>query len=568
MASERKIGQQLEVGFVSITAKSFSGLWSSLFYGEARLLPVVALAGAMFATSALMLVLPGTVLSRLMTWDLLYNFSGAWQMYSGHVAHVDFHDPLGSLYFWPTALGFRLVGLNAFAFIAGEVIVASAMFVAATMASIRRLPLLPAIIFVVFVTQLVLMPVNVGDLIDDFTFAMSYNKYGWAALIVISLILFVPPHHQSNVPWQDILVAGALIVAMFYLKITYFLVASGELAVALLISRHIRGWGVLWVAVGAAIVVNAISPWNWAYLADIGDAIASGAVRSNWRQLVIALFANSTKIAIYVAAVLGSLALWQSGQAPLRIPLAIALLLAASIFVLSQNAQLRGLPLCVTAVFILVAHIARCSALRTKPSSAYALLALLTIPCFDIAAAVASSVSYAHVARKDTTRYEITSTNLRGLSVPLNTHAMPQGFSHNTPALERTWLSRARNMGGSHVMSQVHYLETILEAVELFRSDLMRPGAVLIVDQVNPLPYALGRAPPRGGNLWMGLGYPRQPADKVFGDVDYVLIPKFSTLHELTDDYLEIYREYLSRNYAIKLVSNSWTVLARRNSPI
>lgn len=522
----------------------------------------------MCAASALILVLPGTVLSRLMTWDLLYNFSGAWHLYSGQVAHVDFHDPLGSLYFWPTAVGFRLVGLNAFAFIAGEIMVASAMFVAATIVSIRRLPLLPAIIFVVFVAQLVLMPVNVGDLIDDFTFAMSYNKYGWAALIVISLVLFVPARNQTSVPWQDLLVAGALIVAMFYLKITYFLVASGELAIALLISRHIRSWGVLWVAVGAAILVNAISPWSWAYLADIGDAILSGAVRSNWRQLAIALFANSTQISIYVAAFLASLALWRSGYAPLQIPLAVGFLLGASLFVLSQNAQLRGLPLCIVAVFILVAHITRCSALRTKSSSAYALLALLTLPCFDIATAVASSVSYLHVARKDTTRFEITETNLRGLSVPLNTHAMPQGFSHNTPALERTWLSRARTIGGSHVMSQVHYLETILEAVELFQGELTLPGGVLILDQVNPLPYALGRAPPRGGNLWMGLGYPRQPAAKVFGDVDYVFVPKFSTLHELTDDYLATYREYLTRNYAIKLVSHSWTVLARRESPL
>ena len=40
--------------------------------------------------AALLLIAPGAVLSRDMTWDLLFNLSGAWHIHNGHVPHVDF----------------------------------------------------------------------------------------------------------------------------------------------------------------------------------------------------------------------------------------------------------------------------------------------------------------------------------------------------------------------------------------------------------------------------------------------------------------------------------------------
>lgn len=45
-----------------------------------------------------------------MTWDLLFNLAGAWHLHNGQVPHVDFHDPVGQLYFRLTQLGFWLCG--------------------------------------------------------------------------------------------------------------------------------------------------------------------------------------------------------------------------------------------------------------------------------------------------------------------------------------------------------------------------------------------------------------------------------------------------------------------------
>ncbi|HZY54714.1 MAG TPA: hypothetical protein VFE73_15795, partial [Reyranella sp.] len=71
---------------------------------------VLIAAGIPVLLAAWALMSPPTLFSRTMTQDLLFNLAGAWQVYLGQVAHVDFHDPSGRLSFLLTALGFHLLG--------------------------------------------------------------------------------------------------------------------------------------------------------------------------------------------------------------------------------------------------------------------------------------------------------------------------------------------------------------------------------------------------------------------------------------------------------------------------
>src|SRR5215510_5363670 len=71
---------------------------------------VLVAAGLPVLLAAWALMSPPTLFSKAMTQDLLFNLSGAWQVYLGQVPHVDFHDPSGRLSFLLTALGFRLLG--------------------------------------------------------------------------------------------------------------------------------------------------------------------------------------------------------------------------------------------------------------------------------------------------------------------------------------------------------------------------------------------------------------------------------------------------------------------------
>jgi len=77
------------------------------------------------------LLSPDHVLSREMTWDLLFSLAGAWHLHFGHVPHVDFHEPVGQLNFLLTEAGFLFFGPTPRAFLAGVLIVTLAIFAAA-----------------------------------------------------------------------------------------------------------------------------------------------------------------------------------------------------------------------------------------------------------------------------------------------------------------------------------------------------------------------------------------------------------------------------------------------------
>ncbi len=202
---------------------------------------LVLLAMVPTALAAWALLSPDRLLSREMTWDLLFNLAGAWHLQFAHVPHVDFHEPVGQLNFLLTEAGFFFFGPTPRAFLTGVVITALAIFVAACFAAWRRLPLLPAAIFVVFACLMVLMPANVGDQPNAYSFAMSYNRYGWSGFTVLALILFLPPHDdRRGRDVADMMIAAVLLVAMFYLKVTYFLASLAALGVAFAVCPQVR----------------------------------------------------------------------------------------------------------------------------------------------------------------------------------------------------------------------------------------------------------------------------------------------------------------------------------------
>ena len=93
---------------------------------DAPLPPLVVVAGAVFVAAAWLLASPDLIVSRAMTWDMLFNLAGAWHLHHGHVPHVDYHDPLGSAAFRLTEIGFLLTGLSVWGFIAGEIVAGAA----------------------------------------------------------------------------------------------------------------------------------------------------------------------------------------------------------------------------------------------------------------------------------------------------------------------------------------------------------------------------------------------------------------------------------------------------------
>jgi hypothetical protein len=529
--------------------------WRRLLVADSSVFPLALVAGTLVGASAWLLASPARILSRQMTWDMLFNLSGAWYLHNGLAAHVDFHDPLGSLSFRLTAIGFRFTGPSVWGFIAGELVAVSALFVAALCAATRRLPLLPAIVFTVYICLLVLMPINVGALVGDYTFAMDYNAIGWSALAILSLILFVPPREARGQDWVDIVVATALCVGLYTLKITYFAAAIGAFGAALIVGEHLRRRRFVWAAMLAVIVMHAAAPYHWDYLSDVLAATGSGAANSNPVGVLVKMFSNVPELSLMAIVTTIAFGLWRTGQAPARLPVAAALLMAMAIGVLTQNTQARGLPLSVAMTLLLYAHVR-----HAAPS--WLLVALLILPVGGVAKQGASLVAYHLQADHNPSLHEFSRPPLRGLAVPEQQDGLLDAVA--AAAIDPTLFSRIRTVNtDGEAISQFEYAQTLEEAAELFDDPARRDGAVAVLDQVNPLPFMLGRLPPRGATLWLDPAFPWATPEAMLGDARYVLIPKFPSLPAATKMAIERYGNYLAAQFPQRTESRSWILLSR-----
>lgn len=529
----------------------------TLLVRDAHPVALVALAGTIVLAACWAVFSPPILFSSEMTWDLLFNLSGAWHLRFGHVPHVDFHEPVGALNYRLTALGFALVGDTPQALLVGIAIVAAFLFGAACLAGWRRLPLLPAAIFVVFVCLLVLRPANVGDTPNAYSFAMTYNRYGWSGVSVIALMLFLPPRRGRWADIAEMTLVAAMLVAMFHLKVTYFLVGGAMIVAAFVTSPHVRARWHGWVAVGAVGLAAAILPSSQPYLADLVAAARAGVVRDDAAFFFNDAAENAGQYAPYVAALGIAVWLWRRGSATAGLPLASVFLLLGALALLSQNSQAHGLPLALVIAFLLY-DVLRSG--REQAGKVVMLGALLIFPLASIVGSATSIFGYQSRTKAGYMRV-VDSTNLRGLAVPMQAGDVIADFSGDRPSYRL--LSRARAVRPRYELSPLEYVQTLQEAAALLREQGRAHGQIAVLDQVNPLPFMLGLEPPRGGNLWSGAGAPTPTAEAYLGDADHVLIPKFTTNAAWTERAQALYADYIARHFPNRVEGRSWIVLSR-----
>lgn len=546
----------LAVGSRSAFQRAFS---AALLDPRPSAVTLLALSGLPVLIAAWALMSPRNVLSNIETWDILFNLAGAWHVYLGQVTHVDFHDPVGQLNFILTAIGFKLLGPGVSAFLVNVAIVTAALFVASFLAALRRLPLLPAAIFVVFVCMLALLPTDPGGQPNQYSFAMTYNRYCWSAFSILGLILFVPPRNQRGSDWMDMAIGGVLLVAMFYLKITYFAVGAASLAFAVLWHPHVRRQWLGWSIVGGLTVANALAPYSHPYLIDILASAQDGAVRSSLSPHFNKFFADAGEYAPYIAALVVAGWMWSTGHAALRFPLTIAFLIAAALLLLSQNTQAGGLPSTIVIALMFYDWLRMRSPGPVVRDVMPWLLAILILPLLEVSSFAASIVGYHVKANRTQALYVVDDTNIRGLAVPAS---MSGKFAAYARDMDYPLRSDPSWTPPPYEISQHEYVVTLLEAADLLKG--REPGGIALFDLVNPLPFMLGYVPARGANLWSQGILPKRPAEEYLGDVRYVFIPKFSIDPAWTASLVNLYDAYLAEHFQREVDTKSWTLWVRK----
>jgi hypothetical protein len=550
---------------VELGARVWHRALEHLLMGEVSTLRLAIIAGLPVLILAWLMLAPERMLSREMTWDLMFNLSGAWHLHTGQIAHVDYRDPLGFLAFRLTQLGYLIVGPSPRAFLVGQTIFLIPVFAASVFAAARRLALLPALVFVVHTALLVLMPANVGDQMNAYTFAVWYNRWGWSILTTLLLFLVFPPRPGRAATWLDVVTCGLLLIVLFYVKIPIALAGLGATAFALVAANHIRAEWRRWAIAPAMMLVNAAAPYNYAYWSDIWFGVTSGYARAVPIAQVSLFVDNKAEYSLYLSGLILLVWLWLRGRATFQsIVLAVGTL-AIGMFALSQNYQERFIPLGILIAYLVYDALSgKLREIHTgrAPEALLPLAAVMVWPVLGVLGPAMTVAGYHRAAQREGTHFEVQATNLRGLVVPVETHEVAETLA--TVHLPYTLLSDPRQPPLIFQLTQQKYVESLLEAASLFASGERGQPRIWVVDVANPLPFMLGYPPPRGVSLWMRQGQRLLPAAEVLADVEVVLIPKFSTYAQVTSAALAAYQDYLLAEFPIQEQTPSWTVFSRK----
>ena len=266
--------------------------------------------------------------------------------------HVDFHTPLGALTFELTRIGFAMVGTIPLAALAGPLLLVVPALAAGAVAAARRLPLLPAVLFTVYVTLLVIMPANVGDLPNAYSLAIAYNRWGLSAVTILCLLLFVPPRSGVARPWIEPLLGAALLLFAFYLKSPAPSPAVPRIVAAIVVMSHVRRQRRLWIAALGVVLFKRCS-CRRAYLADVWAAARTGYTRSSIADQVLSMVSHHTGFAVYAVVVMFVVWLWRRGRAPAESIFGSLMVLGVGMFVLSQNSRAGDIPVALVPFFLI-----------------------------------------------------------------------------------------------------------------------------------------------------------------------------------------------------------------------
>ncbi len=504
--------------------------------------------------------------------DVAYLLVAAEAISQGQTLHQDQLTPIGSLAFYPVAIGKQLFGTSGAAF---NFLVASSaltVFAFTLLVSWRRLSPISAAALMGMNLLAVLIPVNLGDSYGSLSIAMHYNKWCFALLAIAFLASYWP---VSRSRWRlDGGILAACLALLFFIKITYFLVAYVAAILALLLPlRDRRPRRMLAVTLLILAAAMAVLPANWPYFLDIyrsglaSDSLGLGPyhildmIRANYDAVFAVLAAFALLYAVTARTNLGHY----------PVLAAAIVILGGSFAALSQNAQGGGLPSLIALLIILFEitrrEIAATAERRSRRRAiAAAALVLLLYPgamAFD---------SYLSFSRYQNAAHRFAEVAGASPDGPLSGILVDPGKRTRSDA----WMSlpnapdvrRAILPGGDiYIRNASGYFHTLLDASHLAKGQVGPKLRVWTADCVNGPALFDQFAPARGWYLWTYSGFSPLPAEELFRDVDAVMIPHYPAELRVRDKMLQAYGEVIASRFVRLARSSYWTLCINSDHP-
>ncbi len=517
------------------------------------------------------IVLPGRTFSFQYVHDVLIFFDCSQRVIDGQIPSRDFHTPLGLLAYLLPAFGLWASGS-----LGGMMPLGTAAFCALFLpmliyVCLSRLPFAYAAIFAISALALVVSPASIGDTLPSF--GMFYNRWGYALLSVLFLLVLPQQRGRSRI-WADAIVAALVLLLTFYLKISYFAIGAAFTALLLLFPalRRMAALALL-ITVAAIGFVHVFWGGTATYLADIRMAgSVTGALRASLLGVIRMTVGNAAMILPF-AMVIGLAVVKEVSWRTLFLCFAMA---GAGLLLLIQNHQGVGMMTLVPAGIVAAVALARAGGSGAKdPAALTALLLVATLALPPAVLAGQSILVHTLMAVRggDAREYvaEIDGFMAQEVSRPAagepGFDAVRQAYRQGKADLHLLQLMRGQAL--RQVLAQPEYLWTLEDGARLLREDPRLAGKVYTLDMANPLGALADREAPRGLDSWYHAGRTfnqetHRAPQQMFADVDVVMVPKAPVDPASQSLLARLYAPYISRHYDLVATSDYWRAYGRK----
>jgi hypothetical protein len=398
-----------------------------------------------------------------------------------------------------------------------------------------------------FLLLVVAAPVNLGESVHSLSFAMFYNRIGWACLGALLVMHMRPREDGPAQEGADAACAALLTVLMLFLKVTYGAVAVAFLILLLLDPRQRRRAALaLSLTLLASLAILLLWRGGPAHLADL---LLAGRV-SGARSLADLGAGFLRHLPDYLLfAVLAGLALRARGRR-VRDALFFAFCAGPGLLVMNQNSQPWGILTLHAGAVVAAALILR--GRREEPRAPV------------LAGSLAGGAPLLVLAI-------LLPTILQGFTA-LSLHAALASARSG----EETGLPNLKGVAFAELWTPLdaefsrRYLASLKDGAEVLAS--LEPPArrVTALDFASPFSAGMGLEPPRGDSSW--LHWNRNvdaehhvPPESLLRGAEVVMLPKWGVN---PGPLREVYGPHVAERFEPAAESQDWTVLVRRSNRV
>jgi hypothetical protein len=538
--------------------------------------------------------------------DLLVILDTGWRVWNGQVPHRDFYCIIGP---FPVAVFTAGIGLrhpDISGFPMALAIVGVGFSALSWLASEDRLTIWWRLAIAWLVLVLPVAPVFLGggeviggskgppfDFVGHTSYAMQYNRLGWAAMVLQMLITLIPRRHGETRRQilQDSVLGGVMLGLGVYCKINYLL-ASVALAAWWICCRQNPGKRLAGLLAGFSLVtaVLTIFPGGaFAYFLDQWRLIHVSRHESHVQSLLARMAAIWPWLVILVLLHFSIMAGAQlrrtdpAGRAEIRhLSLNFLVALALSLLIVTFNTQYGEIPGLLVAGLITLELALRANAASGADVPREANAGLLTktlvlkICCLALVASAlfydGGSLLYAMTWKLRKARWADESEPLPGLLKPM---PIPVYFNEPTKkeAVERALVQRRSgpwlNTGADNYMTPLQTARWINDGVELLTPRVKPSDRIFAAAWYNPFNLALDLPPARGGtgmhwdhNRYVDAHF-HPDVRRALAEVTLFMVPKRADWKEQVEYMLNTYGQGLGTDFHVVGESQFWTCWAR-----